>query len=48
MPAMRRIASAAEPLRGRDFTELSPAELRQLVVLMREMTLAVPSRLQTR
>jgi uncharacterized protein with von Willebrand factor type A (vWA) domain len=43
-PAMRRVASAAERLRGRDFTELSPAELRQLVVLMREMTLAIPPR----
>jgi uncharacterized protein with von Willebrand factor type A (vWA) domain len=43
-PAMRRVASATERLRGRDFTELSPAELRQLVVLMREMTLAVPPR----
>jgi len=43
-PAMRRVASATERLRGRDFTELSPAELRQLAVLMREMTLAVPPR----
>jgi uncharacterized protein with von Willebrand factor type A (vWA) domain len=43
-PAMRRVASAAERLRGRDFTELSPDELRRLVVLMREMTLAVPPR----
>ncbi len=43
-PALRRVASAAEQLRGRDFTELSPAELRQLVSLMREMTLAVPPR----
>jgi uncharacterized protein with von Willebrand factor type A (vWA) domain len=43
-PAVRRVASAAERLRGRDFTELSPAELRQLVALMREMTLAVPPR----
>ena len=43
-PALRRVASAAEQLRGRDFTELSPAELRQLVTLMREMTLAVPPR----
>ena len=43
-PAMRRVASAAERLRGRDFAELSPAELRQLVALMREMTLAVPPR----
>ncbi len=41
---MRRVASAAERLRGRDFAELSPAELRQLVVLMREMTLAIPPR----
>src|SRR5512142_808214 len=43
-PAMRRVASATERLRGRDFAELSPAELRQLVVLMREMTLAIPPR----
>jgi len=43
-PAMRRVASATERLRGRDFTELSVAELRQLVVLMRQMTLAVPPR----
>ena len=42
--AVRRVASAAERLRGRDFTELSPAELRQLVTLMRELTLAVPPR----
>jgi uncharacterized protein with von Willebrand factor type A (vWA) domain len=43
-PAVRRVASAAERLRGRDFTELSAAELRQLVTLMREMALAVPPR----
>jgi uncharacterized protein with von Willebrand factor type A (vWA) domain len=43
-PAMRRVASATERLRGRDFTELSAAELRQLVVLMRQLTLAVPPR----
>jgi uncharacterized protein len=43
-PAVRRVASAAERLRGRDFTELSPAELRQLVTLMREMALAIPPR----
>jgi uncharacterized protein with von Willebrand factor type A (vWA) domain len=43
-PALRRVASAAERLRGRDFTELSATELRQLVTLMREMTLAVPPR----
>ena len=43
-PALRRVASATEQLRSRDFTELSPAELRQLVTLMREMTLAIPPR----
>src|SRR6266849_6467246 len=43
-PVVRRVASSAERLRGRDFTELSAAELRQLVTLMREMTLAVPPR----
>jgi uncharacterized protein with von Willebrand factor type A (vWA) domain len=43
-PALRRVASDAERLRGRDFTELSAAELQQLVALMREMTLAVPPR----
>ncbi len=43
-PALHRVASAAEALRGRDFTELSADELRQLVTLMREMTLAVPPR----
>jgi uncharacterized protein len=43
-PAVRRVASAAERLRGRDFTQLSAAELRQLVALMREMTLSVPPR----
>jgi uncharacterized protein len=43
-PGIRRVASATERLRGRDFTELSPAELRHLVTLMREMTLAVPPR----
>src|SRR5262249_41042161 len=43
-PALHRVASATERLRGRDFTELSPAELRQLVTLMREMTLAIPPR----
>jgi uncharacterized protein len=42
--ALHRVASAAERLRGRDFTELSATELRQLVTLMREMTLAVPVR----
>jgi uncharacterized protein len=43
-PVLRQVASATEQLRGRDFTELSPAELRQLVTLMREMTLAIPPR----
>ena len=43
-PAVHRVASAAERLRGRDFTELSAAELRQLVTLMREMALSIPPR----
>ncbi len=44
LPAVNRMASAAERLSGRDFTELSATELRQLVSLMREMTLSVPLR----
>jgi uncharacterized protein with von Willebrand factor type A (vWA) domain len=47
VPAIRRVASAAERLAGRDFAQLSPDELRQLAVLMRELTIAVPPR-QTR
>jgi hypothetical protein len=43
-PALRLVASATERLRSRDFTELSPAELRQLVALMRELTPAIPPR----
>jgi uncharacterized protein len=43
-PGLHRVASAAERLSGRDFTQLSAAELRQLVALMREMTLSVPPR----
>ena len=43
-PAVQRVASAAEQLRGRDFAQLSAAELRDLVTLMREMSLAVPPR----
>jgi uncharacterized protein with von Willebrand factor type A (vWA) domain len=43
-PVLRQVASATERLRGRDFTELSAAELRQLVTLMQEMTLAFPPR----
>ena len=42
--ALRQLASAAERLRSRDFTELSPDELHQLVSLMRELTLAIPPR----
>jgi uncharacterized protein len=42
--AIRRVASAAERLRGRDFIQLSDTELQQLTGLMREMTLAVPPR----
>jgi len=44
VPAVHRVASAAERLRGRDFAQLSAAELRDLVAFMREMTLAVPPR----
>ena len=43
-PAVHRVASGAEQLRGRDFAQLSAAELRDLVSLMREMSLAVPPR----
>jgi uncharacterized protein with von Willebrand factor type A (vWA) domain len=43
-PALRRVASATERLRSRDFTELSRAELHQLVSLMRELALAIPPR----
>jgi len=43
-PAIRRVASAAERLAGRDFARLSGAELRQLAALMRELTIAVPPR----
>ncbi len=43
-PALSRVASAAERLRSRDFTELSSAELHELVSLMRELPLAIPPR----
>ncbi len=43
-PAMRRVASSAERLRGRDFTQLSAAELQELMTLMRELSLSVPPR----
>ena len=42
--ALQRAASAAERLRGRDFTELTASELTQLVLLMRNLTLAIPPR----
>jgi uncharacterized protein len=44
VPAIRRVASAAERLANRDFAQLSPDELRQLATLMRELTIAVPPR----
>jgi uncharacterized protein len=44
VPVVRRIASATEQLRGRDFNSLSDAELRQLATLMRELVIAVPPR----
>jgi uncharacterized protein with von Willebrand factor type A (vWA) domain len=44
VPAIRRVASAAERLAGRDFAELTPGELRELATLMRELTIAVPPR----
>jgi hypothetical protein len=44
VPGTFRLASAAERLRGRDFAELTDSELRRLVALMREMSLAVPPR----
>ena len=44
VPAIRRVASATERLASRDFAQLSPDELRDLAVLMRELTIAVPPR----
>ncbi len=44
VPAIRRVASATERLSGRDFAQLSPEELRQLVTLMRDLAIAVPPR----
>ena len=44
VPAIRRVASDTERLAARDFTQLSPDELRHLAVLMRELTIAVPPR----
>ncbi|HEX3962661.1 MAG TPA: VWA domain-containing protein [Trebonia sp.] len=45
--AVRRVASATERLRRRDFNSLSADELRAVAVLMRELVIAVPPR-QTR
>jgi hypothetical protein len=44
VPAVRRVASAAERLRGRDFSSLSSDELRALATLMRQLVIAVPPR----
>ena len=44
VPAIRRVASDTERLRGRDFAQLSADELRRLSVLMSELTIAVPPR----
>jgi uncharacterized protein len=44
VPAIRRVASATERLRTRDFSQLTAAELRDLAALMRQLTLAVPPR----
>jgi uncharacterized protein with von Willebrand factor type A (vWA) domain len=40
----RYLGSAAERLAGTDFAELTQAELQSLIVLMRQLTLAVPER----
>ena len=44
VPAIRRVATSAERLRNRDFSQLSPSELRDLAALMRQLTIAVPPR----
>jgi hypothetical protein len=44
VPAIRRVASATERLRTRDFSLFTAAELRDLATLMRQLTLAVPPR----
>ncbi len=44
VPAVRRVASAAERLRGRDFNSLSPDELKALATLMRDLVIAMPPR----
>jgi uncharacterized protein with von Willebrand factor type A (vWA) domain len=44
VPAIRRVATATERLRSREFSSLTPAELRDLANLMRQLTIAVPPR----
>jgi uncharacterized protein len=44
VPGVFRVASAAERLRGRDFSQLSATELSELMTLMRGLTLTVPPR----
>ena len=44
VPAVRRVATATERLRSRDFAQLTPTELRNLATLMRQLTIAVPPR----
>ncbi|MGH3168893.1 MAG: vWA domain-containing protein [Trebonia sp.] len=44
VPAIRRVASATERLRTRDFSQLTASELRDLAALMRQLALAVPPR----
>ena len=44
VPALRRVASATERLRTRDFAQLTTSELRNLANLMRQLTIAVPPR----
>jgi uncharacterized protein with von Willebrand factor type A (vWA) domain len=44
VPGVFRVASAAERLRGRDFSQLSAAELSELMTAMRELSLTVPPR----
>ncbi|HVT67470.1 MAG TPA: VWA domain-containing protein, partial [Trebonia sp.] len=43
-PAVKRVASLTERLRGKDFAQLSPSELAQLATLMRDLVIAVPPR----
>jgi uncharacterized protein with von Willebrand factor type A (vWA) domain len=44
VPAVRRVASMTERLRSRDFAQLTPGELAQLAILMRDLVIAVPPR----